>query len=127
MKVEFGGTSTGIIYLVATPTYENATHELSFPDLTFDLQTRAWMLKTAKWMFNRAITDAIKKRATYNFSKFIADSKKNIESQMSRTFDNGIHSDVSINDLDITAIFPTEEKLIVRTLSTGQIKVKMKM
>ena len=127
MMVDFGGSTSGTIYLVATPTYDTATHELSFPDLTFDLQTRAWMLKTAKWMFNGAITDAIKKRATYNCSKFIADSKKNIESQMSRTFDNGIHSDVTISNLDIMQIYPTAEKLIVRTLSTGQIKVKMTM
>lgn len=127
MMVDFGGTTSGTIYLVATPTYNTVTHELSFPDLTFDLQTRAWMLKTAKWMFNGAITDAIKKRATYNCSKFIADSKKNIETQMSRTFDNGIHSDVSISNLDIMQIYPTAEKLIVRTLSTGQIKVSMKM
>ncbi|HZY37456.1 MAG TPA: DUF4403 family protein [Mucilaginibacter sp.] len=127
MMVDFGGTTSGTIYLVATPTYDTATHLLSFPDLTFDLQTRAWMLKTAKWMFNGAITEAIKKRATYNCSKFIADSKKNIESQMSRTFDNGIHSDVTISNLDIMQIYPTAEKLIVRTLSTGQIKVQMKM
>ncbi len=127
MMVEFSGTASGVIYLVGTPTYDTATHELSFPDLTFDLQTRAWMLKTAKWMFNGAITEAIKKRSMYNCSKFIADSKKNIESQMSRTFDNGIHSDVTISNLDIMQIYPTAEKLIVRTLSTGQIKVKMKM
>ncbi len=127
MMVDFGGTTSGTIYLVGTPTYDTATHQLSFPDLTFDLQTRAWMLKTAKWMFNGAITEAIKKRATYNFSQFIAESKKNIESQMSRTFDNGIHSDVTINNLDIMAIYPAAEKLIVRTLSTGQISVKMKM
>jgi len=127
MMVDFGGTTSGTIYLVATPTYNTATHELSFPDLTFDLQTRAWMLKTAKWMFNGIITDAIKKRSTYNCTKFIADSKKNIESQMSRTFENGIHSDVTISNLDIMQIYPTAEKLIVRTLSTGQIKVSLKI
>jgi hypothetical protein len=127
MQVEFKGSSTGIIYLVGTPTYDPGTHELSFPDLSFDLQTKAWMLKAAKWMFNGRITEMIRQRATYNLAKFIADSKARIQNEMSRDMGNGVYSDVSIRDLDIQAIFPTEDKLIVRTLSNGQIKVKVVM
>ena len=127
MQIDFKGSSTGTIYLVGTPTYNPTTHELSFPDLTFDLQTKAWMLKAAKWMFNAKITEMIRQRATYNFTSFIADSKKKIQSEMSRDMGNGVHTDVNIRDLDIQAIYPTEEKLIVRTLSNGQIKVKVVM
>ena len=127
MQVDFKGSMTGTIYLVATPTYDPATHILSFPDLTFDLQTQAWMLKAAKWMFNGKITDMIRQRATYDFTKFLADSKTNLQSQLSRDMGNGIHSDVLIKDLNIEAIYPTQEKLIIRTLSNGQIKVKVVM
>ncbi len=127
MQVDFSGSSTGTIYLVGTPTYDMATHELSFPDLSFDLQTKTWMLKAAKWMFNGKITDMIRQRATYNFTQFIADSKARIQKEMSRDYGNGIHSDVSIQDLDIQAIYPTQEKLIIRTLSDGQIKVRVVM
>ena len=127
MQVDFRGSSTGTIYLVGTPTYDPSTHELSFPDLSFDLQTKAWMLKAARWMFNGKITDMIRRRASYNFTQFIADSKARIQKEMSRDMGNGIRSDVTIRDLDIQAIYPTEEKLIVRTLSNGQIKVKVVM
>ena len=127
MQIDFKGSSTGTIYLVGTPTYNPATHELSFPDLTFDLQTKAWMLKAAKWMFSAKITEMIRRRATYNFTSFITDSKKRIQTEMSRDMGNGVHTDVNIRDLDIQAIYPTEEKLIVRTLSNGQIKVKVVM
>jgi hypothetical protein len=127
MQVDFKGSSTGTIYLVGTPTYDPVTHELSFPDLSFDLQTKAWMLKAARWMFNGKITDMIRRRASYNFTQFIADSKARIQKEMSRDMGNGIHSDVTIRDLDIQAIYPTEEKLVVRTLSNGQIKVKVVM
>jgi hypothetical protein len=127
MQVDFKGSSTGTIYLVGTPTYDAAKHELSFPDLSFDLQTKAWMLKAAKWMFNGKITDMIRQRATYNFSKFIADSKTRLQHELSRDLGNNIRSDVTIKDLDIQAIYPTSDKLIIRTLSNGQIKVKMVM
>ena len=127
MQVDFSGSNTGAIYLVATPTYNPATHVLSFPDLSFDLQTKNWMLKAAKWMFDRKITDAIKQKATYNFSKFIADGKARVQQQLSRDYGNNITSEVVIQAMDIQAIYPTAGKLIVRTLSTGQIRVKMVM
>lgn len=127
MQIDFKGSSTGTIYLVGTPIYNPASHEISFPDLTFDLQTKAWMLKAAKWMFNGKITDMIRQRASYNLGKFIADSKTRIQTEMSRDMGNGVHTDLAIHDLDIQAIYPTEEKLIVRTLSNGQIRVKVVM
>jgi len=127
MQVDFGGSTTGTIYLVGTPTYDAAKHELSFPDLSFDLQTKAWMLKAAKWMFNGRVTDMIRQRAIYNFTKMMADNKTELQKQLSRDMGNGIRSDVSIQDLDIQAIYPTQDKLIIRTLSDGQIRVKVVM
>jgi len=127
MQVDFGGSTTGTIYLVGTPTYDAAKHELSFPDLSFDLQTKTWMLKAAKWMFNGRITDMIRQRAIYNFTKLIADNKTELQKQLSRDMGNGIRSDVSIQDLDIQAIYPAQDKLIIRTLSDGQIRVNVVM
>jgi hypothetical protein len=127
MQVNFSGTNTGTIYLTGTPTYNPATHELSFPDLSFDLKTKTWMLKAAKWMFNGQITEMLRKRATYNFSQFIADSKARLQQEIGRGFSSNIHPEVTFNDLDIQAIYPTSEKLIIRTLLNGQIKVKVVM
>jgi len=127
MQIDFSGSSTGTIYLVATPAYDPATHVLSFPDLSFDLQTKAWMLKVAKWMFNGKITDVIRQRATYNFTKFLADSKTRIQKEMSRDYGNNISSVVTIQDMDIQAIYPAVDKLVIRTLSDGQLKVKVVM
>lgn len=127
MQIDFSGSSTGTIYLVATPTYDPATHILSFPDLSFDLQTKAWMLKVAKWMFNGKIVDAIRQKAAYNFTKFLADSKTRIQKEMSRDYGNNISSEVTIQDMDIEAIYPTVDKLVIRTLSNGQLKVKVVM
>lgn len=127
MQIDFKGSNTGTIYLVGTPTYNSTTHQLSFPDLTFDLQTKAWMLKAAKWMFNSKITDMIRQKAAYNLSQFIADSKKKIETELTNNPNKNIRPEVNIHDLDIMAIYPTSEKLLIRTLSNGQIKVKVVM
>jgi hypothetical protein len=127
MQIDFKGSNTGTIYLVGTPKYDPNTHELSFPDLTFDMQTKAFLLKTAKWMFNGQITEMIRHRARYNFAQFVTDNKARLQNELSRDMGNGIRSEVNIHDMDIQAIYPTSEKLIVRTFSTGQIKVKVVM
>jgi len=127
IKINFSGSNTGTIYLVGTPTYDAVKHELSFPDLTFDLQTRAWMLKAAKWMFNGRITDGIRQKALYNFAKLLNDSKIKIQNEMGVDVIKGVHTDVAIQDMDIKAIYPTTDKLIVRTLINGQVKVKVVM
>jgi hypothetical protein len=127
MQVNFSGTNTGVIYLTGTPTYDQKTHELSFPDLNFDLQTKAWMLKAAKWMFDGTITRMMRERAKYNFTNFIADSKQRLQKQISQGFGQNIQPQVNFRTLDIQAIYPTQEKLIIRTLLNGDIKVKMVM
>jgi hypothetical protein len=127
MQVDFKGSSTGTVYLVGTPTYDRMSHVISFPDLAFDLQTKAWILKAAKWMFNEKITNLLREKATYNLSKFIADNKAKLQTELSRDLGNNIRSDVAIKDLDIQAIYPTGDKLIIRTLSDGQIKIKVVM
>jgi hypothetical protein len=127
IKINFSGSNTGTIYLIGTPVYDAVKHELSFPDLSFDLQTKAWMLKAAKWMFNGRITEMVRKKATYNFTKLLNDNKIRIQKEMSRDMGNNIHSDVVVQDMDIQAIYPTTEKLIVRTLLNGQVKVKVVM
>jgi hypothetical protein len=127
LRVDFSGSNTGTIYLVGTPSYNASTHVLSFPDLEFDLKTKAWMLKTAKWLFNGKITSMIRQRATYNFSSFMADNKTKLQSQLSHDMGNNARSVVSIQDMDIQSIYPTSQKLIVRTLIDGQIKVNVAM
>jgi hypothetical protein len=127
MQIDFKGSSTGTVYLIGTPTYNPATHELSFPDLSFDIQTKAWMLKAAKWMFNGRITDAIRQKATYNFTTFLNDNKARLQKELSRDMGNGVHSDVGIKDMDILDIYPTTDRLVIRTLSNGQIKINVVM
>ena len=78
-------------------------------------------------MFNSKITEMVRHRATYNFSKFIADNKGRLQKELSRDLGNMISSEVAIKELDIQAIYPTGEKLVIRTLSTGQIKVNVVM
>jgi hypothetical protein len=57
----------------------------------------------------------------------MADNKARLQKEMSRDLANGVHSDVSVQDMDIQSIYPTAERLIVRTLIDGQIKVKVVM
>jgi len=84
------------------------------------------MLKTTKLLFNGKITRH-DPPARYQFAKLIVGNKLELQKELSRTMGTGIRSNVIIKDLDIHAIYPTQDKLIIRTVSDGQIKVKVVM
>ncbi|OFZ16911.1 MAG: hypothetical protein A3D92_10555, partial [Bacteroidetes bacterium RIFCSPHIGHO2_02_FULL_44_7] len=64
LKVEFSGDKKGTLYLTGTPKFDAEKQHLSFPDLTFDLKTKDALLKSAKWLFNGKITNALRDAAS---------------------------------------------------------------
>jgi hypothetical protein len=127
VAVDFKGSMTGTVYLVGTPSYDPVKRVISFPDMNFDVYSKNWMIKFAKWMFNEKITNMIREKATYNLTQFLNDSKTRLKTELSRDLGNGVKSNVYLDDVNIDAIYPTTDRLILRTFSKGQIKVNVVM
>lgn len=118
-KVSFSGNKKGTIYLNGTPTFNDTTKEITFPDLNFDLETKNKLLKTAKWLFDDLITTKIREQACYNISKEINDQKRVLEKELNCKLSNEIELKTKIKTLKITAIVPEADKLRISTNATG--------
>ena len=81
-KVDFTGSKKGTLYLLGTPTYNATTEEISFPDLTFDIRSKDAVLKSAKWLFDKKLTEAFRFKAIYDLSDQIEMARKEIEKQL---------------------------------------------
>lgn len=125
LAIDFKGCRKGTIYLVGTPNYNSITHEVTFPDLAFDIKTKNLLLKLAKWIFNDKITTALKDKAKYNFTKILDDSKVKLQTELNRNISDNIKTEGTVNDLNIEEIYPTKEKLMLRALSKGQLSIIM--
>jgi hypothetical protein len=89
MKATFLGSKKGTLYLLGTPVYDTATQMITFPDLEFDIQTKDALLKSAKWLFDKKVTDLLREKAKYAIGKELDENRKNIEKSLNQKIDLG--------------------------------------
>lgn len=123
MEIEFSGSKSGKIFLVGTPAYNAAKHELYVPDFTFDIHTQDKLLKAAGWLLNDAIASEFRSKAHYNISSLLDSAKTTLEQQLNSPIDNRIKMEGSIKDISIEHIYPLEEQLIIRVMINGNLSV----
>lgn len=121
--VSFGGRRKGILYLVGTPEYVPETKMLSFPDLKFDVKTKNLLFKTAKWLFNEKITNAIRTGSKYDLAPDLVNVKTLFQKELNRTFDATISSKGEVDELNVTEIYPTKDNLMLRAVSKGNMRI----
>ena len=125
-QVSFSGNKQGVIYLNGTPTYNDSTEEITFPDLTFDLETKNKLLKTAKWLFDDLITIKLRELTRYNIGKELVHQKNQLEKEMNRKLSKEIELKTKINTLKIKSIVPEADKLRISTNATGTFSLLIK-
>lgn len=86
-KVYFTGSKKGVLFLLGTPTYDSKTQEISFPDLTFDIRSRDAILKSAKWLFDKKLTEAFRLKAKYDLSDQLEKARLEIDKQLNSSIE----------------------------------------
>ncbi len=86
-KVKFTGSKKGTLYLLGTPTYDAVKQEISFPDLMFDIRTKDALLKSAKWLFDKKLTEAFRAKAKYNLKDQLEKARHEIEKQLNTSIE----------------------------------------
>ena len=111
--ISFSGKRRGILYLLGTPTFDSQKQEISFPDLTFDLETKNALLKSGKWLFNDKITQSIRSFATYNLKAILDESALKLEKELNRKIDEKTAIEGKMSKLSVEAIYPMNNELLV--------------
>ncbi|MFN6015793.1 MAG: DUF4403 family protein [Flavobacteriales bacterium] len=125
IKVGFEGSKKGTLYLVGTPIFDSLKQVISFPDLSFDIQTKNALLKSAKWLFSEKITDMMRASAVFDLNPHLVEMKKSVQKEMNRELTEGVRLSGKIEGLEIINIFPNHHNLIIRAHSTGEMKLSM--
>lgn len=124
-EVSFSGKRKGILYLKGTPVFNPKTQEISFPDLTFDLETKNALLKSAKWIFNDKITQTIRTYSTYNLSVILKETQDKLELELNRKLDEKTSLAGKISKLQVDGIFPVDGEILIRTSLFGTINLRL--
>lgn len=125
IRVNFGGSNSGTLYLVGKPVYDHTTRTLQITDIDFDIRSKNALLKAADWLFNRRIVNEIGKYAKYDLTAYIDTAKSSINQQLNYEWIKGIRSYGSINDIKLIGIYPLEKNLVIRSNCNGTLAVKV--
>ena len=125
LKVNFDGNKKGTLYLTGTPVFDSEHQHISFPDLNFDVKTKSALLKSAKWLFNKKITDAIRESASMDLKPYLDTLKTTLNESLNVELDEGVFMSGSIKDIEINLIHPKSNQLHIRVHSLGKLEMTM--
>jgi len=125
LKIGFSGSKKGTLFLLGTPTFNQENQIVSFPDLSFDLNTKSALLKSAKWLFNDKITDALRTSSIIDLKPHLTTLKQLVEKQLNTEVQPGIFLKGKIKELKMQGIYPNNDTLILRINSTGLLSLEM--
>lgn len=125
IKINFSGTNQGVIYLLGKPVYDTATKILGVTDVDFDIKSKNVLLGSADWLFDKKITNQIKKNAQFSLASYIDTAKITINKQLNQEWIKGIRSYGNIADIKLAGIYPMQKNLVIRSNCSGELSVKV--
>ena len=125
IKLSFTGSKKGTLYLVGTPTFDKEKQHISFPDLESDVKTKSALLKSAKWLFDKKVTNLLRASASMDLTPYLTSLKSTMDQSLNIELDKGVKMSGQVKDIKIDLIHPMSEQLHVRVLSTGNIAIDL--
>lgn len=123
IEVEFEGSHKGIVYFTGKPAYNPDTRMIEMQDFEYDLKTRSFLLKTAKWLFDKRIMSEIRKYTSIDMNSYYDTASKTMNDWLNREWTKGIRGSGSIQDLKLTAVKALPEHLMIRSNCVGKLNV----
>lgn len=128
-EVAFSGSKKGRVYVLGTPTYDPITRVISFPDMEFDIRSRDAVLKSAKWLFDKKLTNLIRENAVYDLSEQFEYARKEIEVQLNTPmeYEKGqfVYMKGKMKDINISSIEVGPNAIRIIADLQGNLSIKL--
>lgn len=125
LKVNFSGDKKGILYLQGTPKIDTVEQIVSLPDLEFDLKTKHMLLRSAKWLFDKKITQTVRESAVIDIKPYIDTLKLSIASSLNSEIQEGVKMNGEIESINLIDIHPREKDLFIRARAIGKVGIRL--
>ena len=122
-KMEFSGSEKGILYLTGKPFLDKESGKLEIREIDYDLQTRNLLVKTARWLFSKRITNELKKYSSFDLKDYEAPLLEKINKALNGELVRGIQLSGSVNEIHAIGLYPTLERLVVRCSARGRLDI----
>ena len=121
------GSYNGNIYLSGKPIYNANTNEVELENLVFELNTKSFLLKSAKWLFNRKLINMIQKTLKFQVAENINAMKSTIQQQLKNyQIAPNVILNGNVEELRISGIQVIPDNLNGRVFSKGNLLIDVK-
>jgi len=126
VQVDFIGTKSGTIYLLAKPVFDANNQQMRVEDLEYDLSTKNLLLKSAKWLLNETIRKKMQDAMTYDLKKDLDDAKRAVNKSLNSEISKGVVLKGGLEDIQVVEFQTQPKELFARIRMDGDISVLLK-
>ena len=120
LGVRFRGTSSGQIFFVGTPQYDDSTGRIRVPDLDYDASTAPLLVKGLAWLKADEIRDYLRSRATFPSGQAMDKLADLAVGAMNRQLTEGVYLTASLERTRVLRIAPRRDALYLQASAEGQ-------
>lgn len=123
IKVDFEGSYNGAAWFTGKPYYNDQQNAIEMQDVDFDIKTKDVLLNTAEWLFNKRITNELKKYSRFELNSYIDSAKTMMNQQLNKEWVKGIKSSGKINNIKLIGVYPVTKNLVIRSNCSGELAI----
>jgi hypothetical protein len=123
IEVDFEGSHKGTVYFTGRPAYNQDSGRIEMQDFQYDLKTKSFLLKTAKWLFDKRIMSEIQKYTSIDMKGYYDTASKTMNDWLNREWTKGIRGSGSVQNLKLTGVKALSEHLLIRSNCVGKLNV----
>lgn len=123
--IEFCGSFSGTLYATGKPYYNEATQTISLQQFNYDLKTSNFLLKGAKWLFDKLIREEIQKYTIADLSAYHKKITDNITNLLNKEWTKGLQASGTVESLTVTGIQVQQQQLMVCSRCSGRLSLQV--
>ena len=124
IRVLASGDYSGWLLLKGIPSYNKKKNQLEIKDIEFSLDTKNFLLKSAKWLFNGLLINKLEGNMVYPLKDDLAMIKKQLQTQITNyKIQEGIFLNGKVGQIKVKKAYLDPAALMLGVQVDGEVKV----
>jgi hypothetical protein len=92
-------------------------------NLDYDLHTKNFLLKTAKWLFNKKIKSELKQYTTFSLKEYYDTAAKSINAWINKEWTKGVKGNGQVSELKLIGVYALPDHILIRSNCNGKLNL----
>lgn len=125
IRMDFGGSFNGTVFFTGRPVYQATDHTIRVTDLNYSLESKSFLLNTARWLFNKKIIGELRQRTVFPLSAYYDSATLTLNQWLNKEWTPGIRGEGSVGTLELETVEVQKAYLLIRSRCNGQLSVRV--